>query len=154
MMQQIDPVGPTTPGGIPGGAPTGNGNIATTASNAFGLGFEDLLKIILTQLTYQDPLKPIENFEFVSQLAQFSQIQQTQTMSDRLQGLLQAAATEQATSLLGRKVEIPAGEAILSGTVTAVSFQSGEPRITILTSEQRSIANIAVTSVTKVLEGN
>ena len=58
------------------------------AANAFGLGFQDLLRIILTQLTYQDPLKPMDNFEFVSQLAQFSQIQQGQTMSDRLLGLL------------------------------------------------------------------
>lgn len=80
MMQQIDTIG----GALPASGATGGGNLSTTASNAFGLGFEDLLKIILTQLTYQDPLKPIENFEFVSQLAQFSQIQQTQTMSDRL----------------------------------------------------------------------
>ncbi len=151
MMQQIEPIGGPLPG-APNSAPTGN--IATTASNAFGLGFEDLLKIILTQLTYQDPLKPIENFEFVSQLAQFSQIQQTQTMSDRLQSILQASTTQQATNLLGRKVEIPAGQAILTGKVTSVSFQAGEPRVTILTPDQRSIANIAISSITKVLEGN
>src|SRR6185295_9402264 len=77
------------------------------AQNAFGLGFEDLLRIVLTQLTYQDPLKPMDNFEFVSQLAQFSQIQQTQTMSDRVLGLLQAQATNQATSVLGHFVDIP-----------------------------------------------
>lgn len=150
MMQQVDAIGTPTAGA----SATGGANITTTASNAFGLGFEDLLKIILTQLTYQDPLKPIENFEFVSQLAQFSQIQQTQTMSDRLLGLLQAASTEQATSLLGKKIEIPAGEALLAGRVTAVSFQLGEPRITILTDDQRNITNIAVSSVSKIIEGN
>src|SRR5690606_13462746 len=57
------------------------------APSAFGLGFDALLKIILTQLTYQDPLKPMDNFEFVSQLAQFSQIQQGQTTNDRLESL-------------------------------------------------------------------
>jgi flagellar basal-body rod modification protein FlgD len=150
MMQQIDPVG----GALSANGASGSGNVATTASNAFGLGFEDLLKIILTQLTYQDPLKPIENFEFVSQLAQFSQIQQTQTMSDRLQNILQASTTQQATNLLGKNIEIPAGQAILTGKVTAVSFQSGEPRITILTPDQRSVANIALSSVSKILEGN
>src|ERR1700744_4715384 len=91
--------------------------VGTTAQNAFGLDFDSLLKIILTQLTYQDPLKPMDNFEFVSQLAQFSQIQQSQTMNDRLEVLVPAQATSQATSLLGTLVDVPAGATTLSGTV-------------------------------------
>jgi flagellar basal-body rod modification protein FlgD len=123
---------------------------AQTASDAFGLGFQDLLKIVLTQLTYQDPLKPMDNFEFVSQLAQFSQIQQTQTMSDNIASLLQAQATNQATSVLGRFVDVPAGAALLSGKVESVSFQSGEPRLTIATSDGRTISDIALTSVSRI----
>jgi flagellar basal-body rod modification protein FlgD len=121
-----------------------------TATSAFGMGFEDLLRIVLTQLTYQDPLKPMENFEFISQLAQFSQIQQGQTMSDRLLSILEAEATGQATSLLGRSVDVPAGNLVLTGVVNAISFQSGEPRLTLKTSDNRTIANIALTSVSKI----
>lgn len=121
-----------------------------TVSNAFGLGFEDLLRIVLTQLTYQDPLKPVDNFEFVSQLAQFSQIQQTQTMSDRVLGLLQAQATNQATSVLGRFVDIPSGAAMLTGKVTSVSFQTGEPQLTIETRDGRTLSGIALTSVSRI----
>jgi flagellar basal-body rod modification protein FlgD len=124
------------------------------ATNAFGMGFEDLLRIVLTQLTYQDPLKPMENFEFVSQLAQFSQIQQGQTMSDRLMGILQAEATGQATSLLGRTVDIPAGNAVLTGVVRSISFQSGEPRLTIETPDDRTISSIALSSVSRIAEEN
>lgn len=120
------------------------------ASNAFGLGFQDLLRIVLTQLTYQDPLKPMDNFEFVSQLAQFSQIQQGQTMSDRLLGLLQAQATNQATSVLGRVVDVPAGAGVLSGTVSSITFDSGEPKLTIETSDGRTISNIALSSVSRI----
>lgn len=138
----MDPVTPVS--GTAGNA------VQTTATNAFGMGFEDLLKIVLTQLTYQDPLKPMENFEFVSQLAQFSQIQQTQTMSDRLLAMLQAEATTQATSLLGRKVDIPAGPAMLSGKVVSVAFQNGEPRLTLETDDQRTISNIALTTVSRI----
>ncbi|MDP3460302.1 MAG: flagellar hook capping FlgD N-terminal domain-containing protein, partial [Hyphomonas sp.] len=127
--------------------------VESTASQAFGLGFEDLLRIVLTQLTYQDPLKPIENFEFVSQLAQFSQIQQTQTMSDRLLGMLQAEATTQATTLLGRRVEIPSGPVTISGKVTSVSFLNGEPRLTLQTDDARSISNIALSSVNRISQG-
>jgi flagellar basal-body rod modification protein FlgD len=121
-----------------------------TATNAFGLAFEDLLRIVLTQLTYQDPLKPMESFEFVSQLAQFSQIQQTQTMSDRILGILQAQATNQATSVLGRIVDIPAGPATISGRVESISFLTGEPRLTIETADGRTISNLALSSVSRI----
>ena len=127
-----------------------SGSLATTANNAFGLGFEDLLRIVLTQLTYQDPLKPMDNFEFVSQLAQFSQIQQTQTMSDRVLALLQAQATNQATGVLGRFVDVPSGTAVVTGKVTSVSFQSGEPQITIETRDGRTISGISLTSVSRI----
>jgi flagellar basal-body rod modification protein FlgD len=125
-----------------------------TATDAFGMGFEDLLRIVLTQLTYQDPLKPMENFEFVSQLAQFSQIQQGQTANESLQGLISAATTNQATSLLGHRIEIPTSGATISGVVKAISFQSGEPRLTIKTNDNQTISNLALSSVNRVTEGD
>lgn len=130
--------------------PSASANEAAT--NAFGLSFDALLKIILTQLTYQDPLKPMDNFEFVSQLAQFSQIQQAQTMNDRLEVLVSAQATNQATGLLGREVDVPAGSATLSGKVKAVSFQSGAPTVTIETSDGRTVSGLAIGSITQVRE--
>jgi flagellar basal-body rod modification protein FlgD len=131
-------------------APAQNNAVTATANNAFGLGFQDLLRIVLTQLTYQDPLKPMDNFEFVSQLAQFSQIQQTQTMSDRVLALLQAQATNQATGVLGRFVDVPSGTAVVTGKVTSVAFQSGEPQITIETRDGRTLSGISLTSVSRI----
>lgn len=127
---------------------------AQTATDAFGLSFESLLKIILTQLTYQDPLKPMDNFEFVSQLAQFSQIQQSQVMADRLQQLVSSQATVQATSLLGKTVDIAASNSTLTGKVTGVSFQNGDARISIQTTDNQTIDNLSLTSVSKISEGN
>ncbi|MBQ1496686.1 MAG: flagellar hook capping protein [Sphingomonas sp.] len=131
-----------------------NASTASAATDAFGLGFDALLKIILTQLTYQDPLKPMDNFEFVSQLAQFSQIQQSQTMNDRLELLVSAQATSQATGLLGTMVDVPAGATTLTGTVTAVTFDNGTPRITIKTADNRTISNLAIASISQVRKGN
>lgn len=125
-----------------------------TAQNAFGLGFEDLLRIVLTQLTYQDPLKPVENFEFVSQLAQFTQIQQTGTMSDRLLTIVQSTAIGQATDLLSRKVEISSSGGTLSGVVKSISFQSGEPRLTIQTPNNQTISNVALSAISKIAVEN
>ncbi|WP_082448116.1 MULTISPECIES: flagellar hook assembly protein FlgD [unclassified Sphingomonas] len=145
---QIVPTTPAT-GSDPAPATT---NGATAASSAFGLGFDALLKIILTQLTYQDPLKPMDNFQFVSQLAQFSQVQQGQTTNDRLQALVAAQATTQAASLLGKYVDVPAGTATLSGTVRAVALSNGTPSVTIETDDQRTVSGIAITSLSQIRE--
>src|SRR5882672_3256653 len=103
---------------------------ASSATAAFGLDFQSLLRIILTQLTYQDPLKPMDNFQFVSQLAQFSQLQQSQSLNDQMGNLLSAQAAMQATSLLGRNVDFAnAAGATLNGTVKSVSFAAGSPQV-------------------------
>jgi flagellar basal-body rod modification protein FlgD len=134
--------------------PAGQPSASDAASSAFGLSFEALLKIVLTQLTYQDPLKPMENFEFVSQLAQFSQIQQSQTTNDSLKLLVSAQATNQATGLLGKRVDVPQGSAILTGTVTAIAFQNGTPLATILTADGRTVSNISINNVQQIRQGN
>lgn len=125
-----------------------------TATDAFGLGFESLLKIVLTQLTYQDPLKPMDNFEFVSQLAQFSQIQQGQTMTERLEQLVFAQSTSQATSLLGRQVDIAAGNSTIVGKVKAVSLQDGDVKLTIETAQGQTISGLNLSMVSQVREGS
>lgn len=121
-----------------------------TAQSAFGLDFQSLLKIILTQLTYQDPLKPMDNFQFVSQLGQFAQLQQTQSLNDQITNLLSAQAATQATSLLGKTVDISDGPTLLSGQVTAVSFNSGQPLVTIKTADGQTIGSISIANITQV----
>jgi flagellar basal-body rod modification protein FlgD len=124
---------------------------ATSTQTAFGLDFQSLLKIILTQLTYQDPLKPVDNFQFVSQLAQFSQLQQSQVLNDQITNLLSAQATSQATSLLGRVVDLKtASTAVISGIVKAVSFSSGQPLLTIQTSDGQTIGGLSIADVNQV----
>lgn len=147
MMAEVAPISAVPPGGS---APP---SAQTTAANAFGLGFQDLLRIVLTQLTYQDPLKPVENFEFVSQLAQFTQIQQSETSNDHLQSMLNAQSTSEATSMLGRQIDIPSGSSVLTGLVKSISFLSGEPKLTIETADNHTITDIALSSVSRIAAG-
>ena len=145
-------IGPVS-GNSPPAQPTGPGSVQDAATNGFGLSFESLLRIILTQLSYQDPLKPMDNFEFVSQLAQFSQLQIGQTANDRLQLLVAAQGNSQAAGLLGRTVDVPAGAATLSGRVVSIAFANGEPRVTIETEDDQTISNIAIGTITQIREG-
>lgn len=127
---------------------------SASSQSAFGLDFQSLLRIILTQLTYQDPLKPMDNFQFVSQLAQFSQLQQSQSLNDQVTSLLAAQSATQATSLLGRTIDLAvdtsSGASPVSGTVKAVSFASGQPEVTIQTADGQTIANIGIASISAV----
>lgn len=115
-----------------------------------GLDLQSLLNIILTQLSYQDPLKPMDNFEFVSQLAQFSQLQQSQVLNEQITSVLSSQSATQATSLLGRTVDFSAGPATISGTVKAVSFTSGQPQVTIETTDGQTIANVSIADIAQV----
>ena len=145
----------STPIDVLGGTPsTGSTQSSKGATDAFGLGFQDLLKIVMTQLTYQDPLKPMDNFQFVSQLAQFAQIQQTQDMASSLQTLVSAQSTTQAAGLLGRTVNVPAGSVTLTGKVTAITFGSSGPSLTILTQTGQSISDICLSSISQIKEAN
>lgn len=146
-MEGIDPIF-----GFQGNTQTTS--VQQTANDGFGLAFEDLLQIVLTQLTFQDPLKPIDNFEFVSQLAQFTQIQQTETLSDRTLSLLQTEGSNQATGLLGNTVDIGFGAATISGRVSAVSFSTGEPLLTIETSGGGVRSGISLAQVSQVRAGS
>lgn len=148
-MQEVTPISPQQPVQAPEPATQGGD---TSATDQFGLGFESLLQIVLTQLTYQDPLEPMDNFEFVSQLAQFSQIQQTQEMSDNLEVLVRAQSTGQAANLLGRTVDVAAGSGQITGEVTAVAFQDGAPSLTIETSAGATISGLPLGNVTQIRE--
>jgi flagellar basal-body rod modification protein FlgD len=126
--------------------------ISSTSSSqsAYGLDFQSLLKIIMTQLTYQDPLKPMDNFQFVSQLAQFSQLQQSQTLNDKISRLLSAQGVTQATGLLGRTVDFASETQALSGLVQAVSFSGGAPSLTIKLTDGTLMSNIGLSSVSTI----
>ncbi len=148
-MQEVPPVTPTPP---PQSIPETPAVSQGDATDQFGLSFESLLQIVLTQLTYQDPLEPMDNFEFVSQLAQFSQIQLTQSTNDNLELLVNAQTTSQAASLLGRNVDITAGTNTLTGVVTAVAFDQGVASLTLETTGGQTISGLPLSNVTQIRE--
>ena len=74
------------------------------------LGQSDFLKLMTTQLQNQDPFAPMENAEFIAQMAQFTSLEQTKEMSTDLQQLRQSYSLTQGTALMGKPVKVATGE--------------------------------------------
>jgi flagellar basal-body rod modification protein FlgD len=68
------------------------------------------MKLLATQLANQDPLSPMENQEFVAQLAQFTNLEESQKTNKNLEELLTLQRLTQAGSLAGREVEFLGAE--------------------------------------------
>ncbi|MCG8477463.1 MAG: flagellar hook assembly protein FlgD [Spirochaetales bacterium] len=85
------------------------------------LGRDDFLRILLTQLQNQDPTQPMEDKEFISQMAQFSALEQMTNVSQGFQEMNALLSTNQALSVLGRVVEVRSGEQVVTGTVSSVT---------------------------------
>ena len=116
---------------------------------------QDFLNILLTQLQFQDPLKPMDDEQFVAQLAQFSALEVDTEESAKLDTLVSFNSINQGVNLLGRTVTINStqsglsGSQAASGVVTAVDFSTGEPTLTIQTSTT-TITSIGLANVTLV----
>ncbi len=123
-------------------------NTAGTANlQAAGITQQDFLQILLTQLTQQDPLKPMDNTEFVAQLAQFSQLEQTQELSDTVTNSLSTQTDSQAIGLLGTTVSISSLNA--SGKVTAIDFSGSTPMLTVApTAGGQPLTGISLSQIT------
>jgi flagellar basal-body rod modification protein FlgD len=108
------------------------GSTATTATAASNIGLQDFMKILLTHLTYQDPLKPMDNQEFLAQMAQFTAVEQSQQLNERLQQLIDNQAAQQSIGLIGRNVDITTATGNLTGTVSALTLQGASPVLSLI----------------------
>jgi flagellar basal-body rod modification protein FlgD len=82
---------------------------------------DDFLKLLITQLTNQDPTKPMEDREFIAQMAQFSALEQMVNMSEEMAQVAKLVGRGQAYSLLGKVVTVMNGTQAETGTVEEVS---------------------------------
>jgi flagellar basal-body rod modification protein FlgD len=64
----------------------------------------DYMKLLITQLQNQNPLEPLDNNEMATQLAQFSQLQQLESMNESFADVLATTELSYANSLLGKEV--------------------------------------------------
>lgn len=103
----------------------------------------DFMKLLVTELQYQNPLEPLDNQQMAAQLAQFSQLELTEKMNTNLEtinetinnmnlgftGAMIMAELEYARSLLGHTISFYSGayQQSLEGPVQGIRFVNGVP---------------------------
>jgi flagellar basal-body rod modification protein FlgD len=124
----------------------------STAPKKTSLGQEQFLKLMTTQMTHQDPTKPMENGEFLTQIAQFgtvSGIQDLQKSFGEFASSINSSQALQATSLVGRYVSAPGTKGLLSvgGDISGViNLPGSSPNVNV------KITNAATGEVVKNIE--
>ena len=104
------------------------------------MGKDDFLKLLVGQLRHQDPMNPMEDKDFMGQMAQFSQLEQMTNVASTLQN-------ERAFNLIGREVSYNDKETgeLKSGKVEKVSIEGAKTTLTI-----GGISKIEVDAITEV----
>lgn len=110
------------------GSVLSNSQAAVTNST---LNQEDFIKLFLTQLNFQDPMEPVDNREFLAQIAQFSALEQARQTGESISDIVTLNSTSQSVSLLNKYVEVLTVSGTASGTVSAIRFSSEGPLLTI-----------------------
>ena len=106
-----------------------SGQAATIKGPNQTLGQDEFLNLLIAQLKNQDPLNPVDNAQFIAQLAQFSQLEQAKQMTTALNTFIQRQDSANATglvSLIGREVTaMGSSVSLVSGSPVSLSYLLG-----------------------------
>ncbi len=120
------------------------------ASPKDSLGKDAFLKLLVAQLRYQDPSNPTDSSQFMSQTAQFTQVEKLDAIAKSTTEMLAAQSMFSTSSLIGKTVTYvgPDG-ADVSGVVSSASFSSSGPLLRVGTGN----TEVAVSAIKEVRQG-
>jgi flagellar basal-body rod modification protein FlgD len=111
---------------------------APVSNPAGQLGQNDFLKLMIAQLQAQDPLQPANTNEYVTELAQFTQVEQTTNLAN-------ASELSGAVQLIGRTVNYSSGGGAGTGRVESVQSSAQGTTVTV-----EGTPGITLASITEV----
>ncbi len=125
-MSGIAPLGATTQ------TTQGTGTSNSTAGIG-GLTQNDFLQLLVSQMQNQDPLNPLSSNQFLQEMASFTEVTDLTQLQQLTQSLVNNEVASQGLQLLGRTVTAvdPSSGQTVSGTVSSLTMQNGQPVLTI-----------------------
>lgn len=124
---------------------------SSSSSSTDSLDKDDFLQLLVTQLEHQDPLNPLDDKEFIAQLAQFSSLEQMQNIASSLDTLNKTVSNQDALSAanyLGKSV-VASGNTItkLSEGITPIYFTLGDDAASVTVNVYDQNGNIVQSSI-------
>jgi len=112
---------------------------------------QDFLRILVTQLSFQDPLKPIDNQAFIAQIAQFTALEQARQTNDGINTLLTIQSAEQSIGLIGKTVEVTTESGTKAvGKVSTITFVQGQPRLVVALNDGQFLTDLTLDKVSVI----
>lgn len=97
-------------------------NQPASSSGSASLNYDAFLKLLTAQMKFQDPTKPMDATQFVSQLASFSNVEQAIKTNSKLDALITGMALNQADALIGKTVT--SADGLVTGKVSSIQVFS------------------------------
>ena len=97
--------------------------LSSSTSGNSALGKDAFLKLLVAQISNQDPLKPMDDTAFVAQLAQFSSLEQMMSVNTKLDTIAtgqQSVTNSGLTTLIGKSVTVGGSTVALDGTQSSI----------------------------------
>lgn len=123
---------------------TGTASQATAERGFQGLKTEDFFKLLITELSNQSPLDPIDNNQLLDQISAINTVQSTATLIDTLEALSLSQNLGSASNLIGKTVSGRSNDEVISGVVDKAVVEDGE--VFLMIDDQK----LPIASVTEV----
>lgn len=113
-----------------------------------GINEQDFIQLFVSELQFQDPTQPLDNSQFLTQLAQFVSIEQQSEEVSGINNLLTLGSNGQSLDLLSHTVQVTnADGSTTAGKVTGISFTTNGVQLTVTTSSNNVITDVALSQV-------
>ena len=100
-----------------------------------GINEQDFIQLFVSQLQYQDPMQPLDNSQFLTQLAQFVGIEQQSEQITGINNLLTLDSSDQSLGLLSHSVQVTNADGSTTiGKVTGIQYSTNGVQLTVTTS--------------------
>jgi flagellar basal-body rod modification protein FlgD len=131
---------------------TATGDTVSRATNSKTSDKDMFLKLLLAQMKYQDPMKPTDSAQYLSQMAQFTTVEKLETMVTNTGSLLTASQMQSALGMVGATVEYGVGDKKGAGVVTGITMIDGSPQLLVTGADQK-VTKVVLSDLTNVKIG-
>jgi len=119
----------------------------STTANA-GVNQQDFIKLFVSELQFQDPMQPLDNSQFLTQLAQFVSIEQQSEEVSGINNILTLNSSNQSLGLLDRTIQFANSDGTTAtGKVSGIQYDTTGVRLTVSTSASSVVTDIGLSQI-------